>query len=118
MLKFSEAACRVIADDSRVMLSDIGRAYLTSLRMTVNVVETLETSTLAANQSQKVYSRMNAAMAKLVESRSDALWAITQLEAIRGRSNCAPLALGCPAPWVQTGHAIEAQPEAGDAVVG
>jgi hypothetical protein len=111
MLHFRNNACDVLAHDTRSTVAQFDQAYLASLRMAATIVETFDGSGLPAGQSQRVYSRMNAGIGRLMEGRGEIVSVIAHLLAIKGQSNVAETDLGCPGPWSDVLTVLgEAQP--------
>jgi hypothetical protein len=100
MFKLTEAACRVVAADSRAAVAEYDETYITSLRLAANAAEGLRDADIPAGQTQRLFRTMTESLDKIIEGRATLISAIGQLKVLHKRSSQAEVDLGCPGGWV------------------
>lgn len=96
MFKIPAAAVPVVADETRTMLHATDRALLAHANLLTAVLESAQGSELPISVTQDLYARIMAQGGKLVEGREDLRGLISQLTAVKNRSNQKEVATGCP----------------------
>lgn len=95
MIKLTEAAGRVIADDTVSIFDATDNALLQSARLTVSVLEGTAASGMHPRTKQKLLESMNAGHEKLLASRREFAVAHSQMVVIQRRSTLGPINWGC-----------------------
>lgn len=96
MLEVSEAAVRVVADDSRASIDDLDDTIRTQLRLASQIADGLKEAKLTARRSQHLLRTVHESIGKAVESRASMVSLIDQLTVIHRHSNQAEVDAGCP----------------------
>ena len=96
MLNFSENACRVVAADACTTFSDVDDAYVSTLRMAADLVETFKGSGLPAGQSQKIHELMIEGADLMIKGRRRFVSVTGRLQAMASQSNVSEVSFGCP----------------------
>jgi hypothetical protein len=102
MLTFRAGAGPVVATDTRNAVAAVDDALLNSARLIASVIEATQGSNLPVVESQKLLAAMTSGLQAVLDGRGNMVSAIRQMTDIKGRSNFAPLDLGCPAGWYDT----------------
>jgi hypothetical protein len=96
MLNFRPGAGAVVATDTKNAVAAVDDALLNSARLIASVIEATQGSNLPVGESQRLLVSMTSGLQSVLNGRADMVTAIRQLTDIKGRSNFAPLDLGCP----------------------
>ncbi|MEA3040562.1 MAG: hypothetical protein QOC65_51 [Sphingomonadales bacterium] len=99
MLNFRPGAGPVVAADTKNAVAAVDDALLNSARLFASIIEATQGSTLPVGESQKLLVSMTSGLQAVLDGRGSMVDAIRQMTAIKGRSNFAPLDLGCPDGW-------------------
>lgn len=96
MLNFRPGAGPVVATDTRNAVAAVDDALLNSARLIASIIEATQGSDLPVGESQKLLVSMSSGLQAVLNGRGDMVAAIRQMTDIKGRSNFAPVDLGCP----------------------
>lgn len=110
MLQFELGRANVLGADLRQMLSDIDKAYLSSLRVAGTIVETFEGAGVQASQAQRVHVKMLEGLTRMIDGRGEMVGVVSRLVAMKSQSNISADDVGCPWPWdsaISATHAPE-----------
>ncbi|HEX8365237.1 MAG TPA: hypothetical protein VF603_08140 [Allosphingosinicella sp.] len=99
MLNFRPGAGPVVATDTKNAVAAVDDALLNSARLFASIIEATQGSNLPVGESQKLLASMTSGLQAVLDGRGNMVSAIRQMTDIKGRSNFAPLDLGCPTPW-------------------
>jgi len=99
MLNFRPAAGPVVAADTRNAVAAVDDALLNSARLFASIIEATQGSNLPVGESQKLLASMTSGLQAVLDGRGNMVSAIRQMTDIKGRSNFAPVDLGCPDGW-------------------
>jgi len=99
MLTFRPGAGPVVAADTKNAVAAVDDALLNSARLIASVIEATQNSNLPVTESQKLLTSMTSGLQAVLDGRGNMVAAIRQMTQIKGRSNFAPVDLGCPAGW-------------------
>ena len=106
MLNFRPGAGTVVAADTKNAVAAVDDALLNSARLIASVIEATQGSNLPVGESQKLLTSMTSGLQAVLNGRGDMVSAIRQLTDIKGRSNFAPVDLGCPDGWYASASAV------------
>lgn len=96
MIKIPSAAVPVVADEARAILAATDQALLGHANLFAAILEGARGSDMPLNMSQALFTRVAAHGGKLVQSREDLRQLITELTAVKNRSDQKEVATGCP----------------------
>ena len=96
MLNFRPGAGPVVAADTKNAVAAVDDALLNSARLFASIIEATQGSNLPVGESQKLLSSMTSGLQAVLDGRGSMVSAIRQMTDIKGRSNFAPVDLGCP----------------------
>lgn len=99
MLNFRPGAGPVVATDTKNAVAAVDDALLNSARLMASIIEATQGSNLPVGESQKLLASMTSGLQAVLEGRGSMVNAIRQMTIIKGRSNFAPLDVGCPDGW-------------------
>lgn len=106
MLTIPAAAVPVVAAETRAILAATDQALLAHANMFAAVLEGAQGAVLPLHVTQDLYKRIQAHGATLISGREELRQLITQLTAVKNRSDQKEVATGCP------GGAPESSPDA------
>jgi hypothetical protein len=121
MLAFRPGAGPVVATDTKNAVAAVDDALLNSARLIASVIEAAQGSNLPIGESQKLLASMTTGLQSVLDGRGNMVAAIRQMTVIKGRSNLATFASGCPDGWYDPDggpSAREAAPASTTATVG
>ncbi len=105
MFKIKDSTGSVVAGDTQASISALDTAVLTQARLCASVVEAATESKLPARATQKLLQSMTNGMSTLVDSRSEIVAAVREINLIRHKSNLKAAEFGCPDDfWEATGE--------------
>jgi hypothetical protein len=99
MLNFRPGAGTVVAADTKNAVAAVDDALLNSARLIASVIEATQGSNLPVSESQKLLASMTSGLQAVLDGRGNMVSAIRLMTDIKGRSNFAPVDLGCPDGW-------------------
>jgi hypothetical protein len=105
MLKFRPGAGTVVAADTQNAVAAVDDALLNSARLIASIIEATQGSNLPVGESQKLLVSMTSGLQSVLDGRGNMVAAIRQMTVIKGRSNFAPLDVGCPTGWEEMASA-------------
>ncbi|HEX8642890.1 MAG TPA: hypothetical protein VF702_03140 [Allosphingosinicella sp.] len=105
MLNFRPGAGPVVATDTKNAVAAVDDALLNSARLMASIIEATQGSNLPISESQKLLAEMASGLQSVLDGRGNMVSAIRQMTVIKGRSNFAPLDVGCPDGWYDTASA-------------
>jgi hypothetical protein len=105
MLNFRPGAGHVVAADTKNAVAAVDDALLNSARLIASIIEATQGSNLPVSESQKLLVSMTTGLQSVLDGRGNMVAAIRQMTAIKGRSNFAPVDVGCPAGWYDAASA-------------
>jgi hypothetical protein len=101
MLNFRPGAGPVVAADTKNAVAAVDDALLNSARLIASVIEATQGSNLPVVESQKLLAAMTSGLQAVLDGRGNMVEAIRQMTSIKGRSNFAPIDVGCPDGWYE-----------------
>src|SRR5215217_4121428 len=101
MLNFRPGAGPVVAADTKNAVAAVDDALLNSARLIASVIEATQGSNLPVSESQKLLVEMTSGMQCVLDGRGNMVAAIRRMTDIKGRSNFAPVDVGCPEGWYE-----------------
>jgi len=96
MLKIQSGAAGAVAADTKRAVTAIDAALLCDTQLMMTIIEALQQSNLPIKRSQDLLQSVTEGINHVVAGRAAMVGTITQLTALKGRSNMAPVDYGCP----------------------
>jgi|JI71714CRNA_FD_contig_51_45647_length_820_multi_2_in_0_out_0_2 hypothetical protein len=105
-------AVRIVAQDTRSSFASYDRAILDAARLSVTMLEATALSEVPARESQIALRTIHESTGHLISARGSMVKLVGHLNAVKRRSDQAPMNVGCPGETPLSGSLQEAAPEA------